>query len=227
MTIKSPAKLGTPPGGVESVALNAVFVQETSRLKQGQEPISWILLTTHEVKDASDALRIVSWYRQRWIIEEMHRALKSQGMNIEESQIVQAKAMAKMLIIAMLASTRIIQLVRARDGTTGQKLTDGFEKKDKILLRKLCKTLEGKTEKQKNPHPEESLAWATWTIARLGGWHCYYKKPGPKTINIGLQAFDNIKRGWKLAQYNKNSVNPLAPTTRGRIRRRNPNNGSA
>ena len=28
--------------------------------------------------------------------------------------------------------------------------------------------------------PPRSLAWLAWIIARLGGWNCYYKPPGPK-----------------------------------------------
>ena len=39
--------------------------------------------------------------------------------------------------------------------------------------------LEGATARQKNPHPKGS-------VARLGGWNCYYKPPGPKTMARGL-----------------------------------------
>ena len=33
-------------------------------------------------------------------------------------------------------------------------------------------TLEGKTERQQNPHLSRSLARAAWVIARLGSWNC-------------------------------------------------------
>ena len=46
-------------------------------------------------------------------------------------------------------------------------------------------TLEGCTARQKNPHRPRSLAWLSWIVARLGGWNCYYKPPGPKTIRAG------------------------------------------
>ena len=46
-------------------------------------------------------------------------------------------------------------------------------------LAALQPTLEGSTERQQNRHPPFSLAWAAWIIARLGGWNCYYKPPGP------------------------------------------------
>ena len=37
--------------------------------------------------------------------------------------------------------------------------------------------MQGKTDRQKNPHPPRSLAWAAWVIARLGGWHDYETSP--------------------------------------------------
>jgi hypothetical protein len=59
--------------------------------------------------------------------------------------------------------------------------------------------LEGKTERQRNPHPKGSLAFAAWVIARLGGWTGYYGKPGPKVMRIGLADFRAIKYGATLA----------------------------
>jgi hypothetical protein len=59
----------------------------------------------------------------------------------------------------------------------------------------LVPTLEGKTDRQKNPHPGRSLARASWVIARLGGWNCYYKPPGPITFRRGMEYFHAIHRG--------------------------------
>jgi hypothetical protein len=30
--------------------------------------------------------------------------------------------------------------------------------------------VEVKTQKQQNPHPKKNIAWASWIIARFGGW---------------------------------------------------------
>jgi hypothetical protein len=65
-------------------------------------------------------------------------------------------------------------------------------------LEALVPTLEGKTERQKNPHPVASLARAGWVIARLGGWNCYYKPPGPITFRRGMEQFHAIHRGHRL-----------------------------
>ena len=75
-------------------------------------------------------------------------------------------------------------------------MTDGFDKEDQPILEKANKKMEGKTEKQKNPHRRGSLAWAAWIIGRLGGWTGYYKPPGPKIMHIGLKRFDAMKEGW-------------------------------
>ena len=77
-----------------------------------------------------------------------------------------------------------------------------FSKEESKFLKKLVKTVEGKTEKQKNPHPPNRLSWAAWIIARLGGWSGYQtdSKAGPITIKDGLRKFEDMLIGWKLAQ---------------------------
>lgn len=182
-----------------SVTLRVVHVEEIAP-PRGEKAVTWTLLTTHAVDSVADAQRMVAYYRLRWTIEELNRTLKSQGMDVEESQIVKSSVVKKLCVIALIAAMRVIQLVRARDGQTGQKLTDGFEKEDQPLLEKLNEQMQGATDKQKNPHKRGTLAWAAWIIGRLGGWTGYYKKPGPKVMHLGLTAFHAAKRGWELAQ---------------------------
>ncbi|WP_414573692.1 hypothetical protein [Nostoc sp. CCY 9925] len=46
-----------------------------------------------------------------------------------------------------------------------------------------------------------TVAWATWIIARLGGWSGYssQKPPGITTLVRGLYQFESTFFGWKLA----------------------------
>ena len=60
--------------------------------------------------------------------------------------------------------------------------------------------LEGKTVRQQNPHPPRSLGWLAWIVARMGGWNCYYKPPGPKTMAIGWHDFTQHAAGFLLAR---------------------------
>jgi hypothetical protein len=66
----------------------------------------------------------------------------------------------------------------------------------------LQKNLQGRTAKQQNPHPPDSLAWAAWTIARVGGWTGYEseKATGPITMRDGLQRFNVIAEGYAIAR---------------------------
>ena len=68
------------------------------------------------------------------------------------------------------------------------------------VLERLHAGFEGKSEKQTNPHPKPSLAWASWIIARLGGWDGYAssKPPGPITFKHGLDYFRVLAKGWRL-----------------------------
>jgi hypothetical protein len=70
-------------------------------------------------------------------------------------------------------------------------------------LHQINASLEGRTDKLKNPHDDSKLAWHAWIVARLGGWSGYtsrgYKPPGPKTMHHGLLRLDQILLGWRLA----------------------------
>ena len=68
----------------------------------------------------------------------------------------------------------------------------------------LVRSREGATERQKNPHPQGSLAWLAWIVARYGGWNCYGKPPGPKTMAKGWNRFVATLTGIIIATGSKN-----------------------
>jgi len=186
----------------ETVSLWVVDVCEVDPPK-GAEPVHWRLLTTHTVTTLEQARQIVAWYRMRWIIEQVFRSLKSDCLRIEESQVEDVNRFTKLAIIGLIAAVRSMQLVMARDGSTGQLLTDAADPADLPALRALNVSLEGRTEKLRNPHDEGLLAWYAWIVARLGGWSgrhsSGYRPPGPKTMHHGLLRLTPILAGWGLA----------------------------
>ena len=188
-----------------TVKLNAVRVEEIDP-PEGVKPIVWLLLTTHPVNRLEDALQIVGWYRARWTIEQVFRTMKSQGFDVEDSQIETPKAMSKLALAVLIAALRTMQLVNARSGTTGQSLADAMDEAAEPLVEILTRKLEGKTGtlKLKNPHPAGSLARLAWVVGRLGGWDGYigrgYKPPGPITMARGQLRFDAIREGWEIRQ---------------------------
>ena len=191
----------------KTVALWVVDVREVDP-PEGAEPVHWRLLTTHAVTTFVQARQIVAWYRMRWIIEQVFRSLKSDCLRIEDSQVAEAGSFIKLAVIALIAAVRAMQLVLARDGTTGQPITDAVDPADIAALSELNASLQGRTEKLRNPYDPGLLAWYAWIVARLGGWSGYtsrgYRPPGPKTMHHGLIRVDQIMRGWHLANRSAN-----------------------
>jgi Transposase DDE domain len=192
---------GAAPDLPPTIALTMVDVRETSKPDDGK-PIHWRLLTTHKVTNLNEARRIVDLYRMRWAIEEFFHTLKTAGFDIEAADIGDPQAMIKFVAATAVAAVTVMQLVKARDGTTDQSLADAFEPADQPILEAISAQLEGKTARQKNPHPSGSLAFAAWVIGRLGGWTGYYGKPGPQVMRRGLEDFQRIRYGTSLRLQN-------------------------
>lgn len=165
---------------------------------EGEEPALWFLLTTHQVNDIADARRIIDFYRLRWTIEQLFRTMKTKGFDVEALRQEQDGPLEKLVTAILIAAIKVMQLVAERDGEAGRPLGDVFDPDDQPALERVCPTLEGKTTKQKNPHPRGSLAYAAWVFARLGGWTGYYGKPGPIVMIRGITQFHAIKHGWSL-----------------------------
>ena len=182
----------------KSLHLAVVDVREINA-PPGVEPLHWRLLTSHEVASADDAWRIVSWYKQRWIIEQFFRVLKTQGFRLEDSQVGIADRLLKLVAIAAKAAVITIQLLQARNGSQ-QGLSTAFNTSEVATLEALNQQLEARSKRLKNPHPPDTLAWAAWVIGRLGGWDGYpsSKPPGPITFKNGLEYFHAVAAGWSL-----------------------------
>jgi hypothetical protein len=169
----------------------------------GKTPLHWRLLTTHTVTCAAQAEEVVQLYRLRWRIEQVFRALKSDGLALDDSQIIDPERMFNLAAIGLAGAIRTIQLVDARDGSS-RPASDVIDASFAVALQRLSKKLEGKTERQQNRHPSDSLAFIAWITARLGGWNCYYKPPGPKTMHDGWTRLAAILEGYALASAPEN-----------------------
>lgn len=183
-----------------STALYAVEAVEVNP-PAGQAPIHWRLLTTHEVVCIEQALRVIEWYRWRWRIEQLFATLKQPGLNLEATQLESGKAIQCLCVLALSVALRVLQLVEGRQDQS-QPAQRVLSPEQQRCLTQMAPTLSGRTVKQQNPHPPQTLAWAAWCIARLGGWSGYQSQqpPGIATMLRGLQQFEFIFTGWKLAQ---------------------------
>ena len=164
----------------------------------GSAAIHWRLITTLPVGDVTAAQGIVQIYRLRWRIEQTFRAGKSDGLGLPDLQTHNAERLFKMGALALGAAVRTIQLVDARDGGS----RPGSDVADPEVLEAAAAigpSLEGNTPRQRNPHLPGFLSWLSWIVARLGGWNCYYKPPGPKTMRAGWDKLAAMAAGYHLA----------------------------
>lgn len=188
--------------GEEPLNIFCVSAMEISTVPKGETAISWILLTTHLAHSLKMAIQILTWYTWRWIIEQIFRTMKNKGLKIEDSQIEYPKKLQILSILCVATAIKVMSLVESRDGKNDRRADDLFTRNEIIVFLLICKKLEGKTEKQKNPYAKNSMAWASWIIARLGGWNGYRSEspPGPIIMLRGLQKFELQHEGWLLAQ---------------------------
>jgi hypothetical protein len=180
-----------------TVTLTLVEAREVDP-PDGVTPVHWRLLTTHPVTTFAQAREITGFYRQRWTIEQLFRVMKTKGFNIEAVRVAEGGPFENLTTATLVAAIQVLQLVRERDGAARRPIEDALEPEDRPALEAVCQTLEGRTARQKNPHPKGSLAYASWVCARLGGWTGYYGKPGPIVMMQGLQSLKAMLEGWRI-----------------------------
>ncbi|MGJ5676893.1 MAG: IS4 family transposase, partial [Nostochopsis sp.] len=65
-----------PPASLQSQSTQAIEVHVIEACEENppecEKPISWLLLTTIEVKDFESACQCLKWYSDRWLIERYH-----------------------------------------------------------------------------------------------------------------------------------------------------------
>jgi hypothetical protein len=65
------------------------------------------------------------------------------------------------------AALRVMQLYLAYGNEEAQELTEVFDEGEVNCLKAIQNNRLPKTDKTKNPYPQNKLSWATWIIARL------------------------------------------------------------
>lgn len=193
----------------ERVSLSVVDVSEVNYPESSQQ-VNWKLLTTHPVNTVADALQIVRWYSQRWYIEQLFRLLKRKGFQLEHSELESGWAIRKLTIMAMQSALTILQLKLALQQNEQLCAKQSFSSGQIKCLTLLNEKYQGTTEKQRNPYSPETLAWAAWIIARIGGWKAYQSQrpPGLITLKEGLNRFEDIFNGFMIFMDNGDVCTP-------------------
>lgn len=197
--IKNPARTAKQDVG-PTVKLYCVEAKEAG--ESTEHKVCWRLLTSLPVTTFDEALMVIEWYSCRWMIEEVFRILKKEGFDIEASELEHGSSIRKLSLLMLDAIIKIFQMKITYEADEEGEMPGSlcFEETELECMELQCTKLEGSTQKQKNPYPRRSLRYATWIIARLGGWKGYAseRKPGITTLWIGLEKFYDTVNGYML-----------------------------
>lgn len=100
---------GAPAHVFPSLTLQFVEVREVCP-PEGQEPVVWRLVTTQPVETKEQAVAVVDAYRQRWLIEEFFKAVKT-GCKYQQHQLESSRTLLVDLTIEIAVAWRML-LVR-------------------------------------------------------------------------------------------------------------------
>lgn len=176
----------------EGLDVGVVHVQEVDA-PEGVEPVCWYLLTDRPVQTPEDIEFVIAAYRRRWLIEELHKALKT-GCTFEDHQFEHGDRYLRMLAIYLPMASQMLQLrwfdrFRASAPATAVLDTDQFEALRAYQFSK------GK------PLPDSPTAGDVLrVIARLGGHLPQNGPPGWQILGRGFATLHDLTRGWCAAK---------------------------
>lgn len=185
LTLRGPSRPGVK---LEDHTLNVVHAVERDP-PAGRAPACWTLLTDLPVQTLGQCERVLAIYRRRWLVEELHKALKS-GLKVEHSQLSDARRLGVLVgILSVVAVFLLQQKLAARDWPAS-KLDE--QAVDPTMLAVLRKT--------SPPHGQPTQRWFWIAVAQLGGYHDRKNThPGWLTLWRGWQTLTLLTKGYELA----------------------------
>jgi hypothetical protein len=94
--------------GITFITMHAVEVREVNPPPR-VEPLHWVLLTSHAVTTFEKAWEVITYYEQRPLIEEFHKALKT-GCRLEDRLYETAKRWEAVTALLSIVAVRLLQL---------------------------------------------------------------------------------------------------------------------
>lgn len=190
--LKAPAHKTKYLGLNEPLALWLVIAKEVDP-PAGVEAICWRVWTTVEIGSATLAEEIIGWYAKRWMIEELHRILKS-GCKVEERQLESIGKLTLMLALDLIVASHLLGLTKAARENPGQAASTWLERDQwEALYCYIQKTNEP-------PSDVPSLKAAVDWIARLGGY--LNRKcdgpPGAQVLWRGMRRLEDIAEAYRI-----------------------------
>lgn len=186
-----------PRGSKGSVELSIVNVFEENP-PDGCEPVDWLLATGDNIETEEQAWRRVQWYRCRWLIEEIFKALKHE-LRVEARQFEQRDRHEIYIALALQVAVMLVGL-KMLSRCAPELDANEVLSPDAI---KVLVSLESKGKKDTSRAKNSvTLQRAVYLIARLGGYLGRKNDgpPGTTTLSRGLRELCARVEGFRLAR---------------------------
>lgn len=181
----------------DKLSLNIVEVIEVDP-PEGEQPVTWRLVTTLPVSTGEEVERVVDFYRKRWIIEEFFKALKT-GCALEERQAESRHALLNTLGLLAPVAVGLLQLRVLGRHEPDAPFTGPLTA---LELRVLGTTL-GKSLPKRPTNQQVMLA-----VAKLGGHLKSNGDPGWMVLGRGYVKLRLLTEGWVAAMEHMGARKP-------------------
>jgi hypothetical protein len=169
----------------KTIEINVLHVFEPDPPK-GQEPVDWLLYTTESLETREHIENVVDYYRCRWQIEELNKALKT-GCVVQDRRLESLDALTTMLALSLPIAVELLALrTLAR--------TDPTSPAELVLTESQLAALRHMSHRPlpKKPTVQDAL----WCIAALGGHIKNNGAPGWQVLQRGMEKFVAFAAGW-------------------------------
>jgi hypothetical protein len=186
LTLRGPSR---PGGPLEDHTLNVVHALQCDAAAN-DKPAQWTLLTDLPVDTLEQCEHVLAIYRRRWLVEELHKALKT-GLKVEASQLSDARRLSALIgILSVIAVFLLQQKLGARQQPEAALDEQALDPSMVAVLRKTSP-----------PPGPPTQRWFWIAIAKLGGYHDKRNThPGWLTLWRGWQTLMQLTRGYDLAR---------------------------
>jgi hypothetical protein len=173
------------------LSINAVLLEEIDT-PAGEEPISWMFLTTLSIDSLEDIQLIIKLYISRWGIELFFKVLKS-GCKIEELQFKEASRLLSCISLYMIVAWRVLFTTFLGRECPDAPCSILFETDE-------WQSVYASHMKAMPPNEPPKLGEFMLMIAALGGYQARKSQGPPGMIVIwkGLQKAYGLSEGWAM-----------------------------
>lgn len=157
----------------------------------GDAPVEWRLWTTEPIDTVDQVLKVVDFYRARWRIEELFKALKT-GCAFEKRQFRTYIALRRVLAVLLPVAWRILRIRTLARSEPDRAATEVLSERQIAVLRATTK---------RGPLPINfTVHDALYAVAALGGHLKRNGPPGWQTLGRGFDELLSREIGWAAAR---------------------------